>query len=248
MPAPNNVQEVVERSIYEVIRLELVSRGYLPDITTYPNTTQGSSNYQTAKAAIANAQGFAAEVFGHGSALSKGPKSTPRIAIIPRRVMPGDIGRSINGVFQVDPSNPDKTIKIIPPYESSNLHIDVNLASSSAAQDRILHQVIAKVLGVKGFIPRYDDPAQFIFTRQFNFYDLPQDQDGIEEKSYSFEVPDLYLYEGETISDIPLIKSITVDTTVLELESILTEQGTIIGPFEDDGALYMDLSGISFIN
>jgi len=55
MPKPlSSLQELVELTIFHRLRLEIVSQGYLPDISTYPNTTVGYTNYKAALAAIAN--------------------------------------------------------------------------------------------------------------------------------------------------------------------------------------------------
>lgn len=244
--ALSDIQLRVERSIYEAIRLKLVAEGLLPDRSTFPNTPTGTAGYDTALAAIEQAQGFAAEVFGHSSSLAKGNKKTARIAIIPRRIMPGDIGTNINGGFAPNPTNPDANIKTIPALFSSNFHLDINIASGAAREDRALHGILAQALSTWSFIPMYDDPTETFFIKQFNFYDLPDVKNGIEEKVYSYEVPDIYMYEGKTFSNIPLINQITVKTSVKELHTILTRTGQIIGPFEGNEGIFMDLSGLSY--
>lgn len=245
----NNIQTRVERSVFEAIRLKLVFYGYLPDETntaTYPNTPAGSDQFQTDMQAIAQAKGFAVEVFGHGSSLSKGIKRVPRLAIIARRIMPGDIGKNISGGFSPNPLDPDSTQKLIPSLQSANFHLDINLIPANAAQDRVMHSIIGEAISTLSYIPMWDDPKELFLIRQFNFYDLPDDKNGLEEKAYSYEVPDLYIYEGKVITDIPIISQITVNTTVQELQTILTRTGSLIGPFQGDEGIFMDLSGISY--
>lgn len=246
--ALNDIQLRVERSIYEAIRVKLVANGLVPDRSSnlYPNTPSGTIAYEAALAAIQQAQGFAAEVFGHSSSLAKGNKKTARISIIPRRIMPGDIGSNINGGFAPDSNNPDQTIKTLPALQSSNFSLDISIVSGSAQEDRALHSVMAEALSTWRFIPMYDDPDQSFLIRQFNFYDLPDVKNGIEEKVYSYEVPDIYLYEGTVIGNIPLINQITVNTSVMEMQTILTRTGQIIGPFEGNEGIFMDLSGLSY--
>lgn len=245
--ALDNTQERVEKSIYEAIRLALVANGYLPDITSvsYPNTQAGETQWTTDLQAIVNAKQFAIEVFGHGSSNAKEIKRTPRIAIIPRRIMPGDIGMDIRGGFSPNPLDPDSTVKIKPTLQAANFHIDINIVSGTSAQDRVLHAILAKALSIWSFIPMYDDPQNLFFIRQFNFYDIPDTKNGIEEKVYSYEVPDLYLYEGD-ISNVALIKEITINTNAQELQAILKRDGAIIGPFKAKDVIYIDLSGIKF--
>lgn len=244
----NDVQDRVEKSIYEAIRLVLVREGYLPDITdpAYPNTVVGSDQFQADLKAIENAKSFAAEVFGHSSSLSKGLKRVPRIAIIPRRLMPGNIGQNIRGGFSPNPLDPDSTVKKKPILLSADLHIDINVISASAEQDRFLHAVLAEAISLWKYIPMYDNPSEVFFIRQFNFYDLPDDKNGIEEKVYSYEVPDLYLSDEVVSSNVARINQITVNTTPTELSTIYVRTGSLIGPFIDGDVIYIDLSGIKF--
>jgi hypothetical protein len=244
--ALSNIQERVERSIFEKIRLLLVTEGYLPDITNYPENNTGQQQWKTDLQAIDGIKGFAAEVFGHGNAESKGQKRTPRIAIIPRRILPGDIGTPIEGYFEPDPLDPKKTIKRTTPPESAILDIDIHLVSSTAKQDRVLHAILNQAIGSRGHIPFYDSPKELFFIKQYNYYDIPDTQEGIEEKVYSYEVRDLYLTEGTIQRNIPTIKEITVETTVLEIESILAQDGSIIGPYVNGDEMVIDLSGINF--
>lgn len=246
--ALSDVQLRVERTIFEAIRLRLVANGYLPDISLpqYTEDEAGQVQFQTDLAAIENAVGFAAEVFGHSSSLDKGNKRTPRLAIIPRRIMPGDIGTNIDGGFAPDPLNPDNTQKLKPSLQSANLHIDINVVAGTAAQDRLLHAVLAEALSTLSYLQMYDDPDEWFLIRQFNFYDEPDSKNGIEEKVYSYEIPDLYLYEGDITSSIPLITEITVQMSVQDIASVLTRTGSRLGPFTSQDVIYMDLSGIYF--
>jgi len=245
--AIGNVQERVERSLYEVIRQSLVSEGYLPDITdpTYSDDPTGQAAWDAAMKVIQGTKGFAAEIYGHSSSLEKGNQRLPRIAIIPRRIMPGEIGPSIAGGFAPDPTNPDQLRKLKPPIQSSNFHVDINIVSGSAPQDRLLHSILAKALGTWSFIPMYDDPNDLFFIRQFNFYDLPDDRNGIEEKVYSFEIPDLYLYDGD-YSDAPVIQQIKVYTWTTAEKNFPSHPITVPSyPYQLEGIL-VDLSGITF--
>lgn len=248
----NDVQLRVERSIFEAIRKKLVYYEYLPDITnaryTGGTAAQNEANWDTDLAAIDAAQQFAIEVFDHGSSLSKGLKRTPRLAIIPRRIMPGDIGTNIKGGFSPNPLDPDSTQKLKPTLQSANLHIDINVVPATAAQDRVMNAILGEALGQLSFIPMYDDPTgkEVFLIRQFNFYDLPDNRNGISEKSYSYEIPDLYLYEGQVTTNVPLISEITVHTTASDFNAIFTRTGSLIGPFVSDEGFYIDLSGITF--
>lgn len=248
--ALNNVQERVERSIFLAINKVLVDEGYIPDVANYqPESDANQLAYDAAVDAIVAAKTFAAEAFGHSVSLAKGNQRVPRIVITPRRIMPGDIGTWINPLYSRDPLNPDAIVKTKPPYKSTNLHIDISTVSGTAAQDRVLNAVLAKALGNgMGYVKVFDSDTETFFIRQFNHYDLPDNEKGIEKRVYSYEVPDLYLTDGEITSNVPFIKEITVETTILELQSLFTRDGIIIGPYTADGKIFIDLSGIHFQN
>lgn len=242
-----DTQKIVERSLFEAIRKLLVSEGYLPDITLFPNTQIGYGNFQSALEVIKNTKGFATEIFGHGSSQSKELKRVPRIAIVTRRVFPGDIGGLVDYEYINNPLDPNNLMKVLPDNQTADLQIDIHLVSNSAEQDRFLGAVLGATIGSKRYIPVYDDPTQKIFTRQYNYYDLPDTMEGIIEKVYSYEIKDLWLFGGRVIqTSVPLIKEITIDTTLLELESIVNSQGIVIGPYVTDSSLVIDLSGIKF--
>lgn len=244
--ALNNIQERVERSIYEAIRKALVLEGYLPDITNFSENTQGQSDWDEALKQVANAREFAAELYSVGSAFSKELKKTPRIAMVNRRIMPGEIGAPITPSIIQDPNNPNQFIKVVNPLESANLHIDIHLASSSSAQDRVLNAIMARVIGQKNYLKFYDNPKEVFFIRQFNYYDLPDAQEGIQEKVYSYEVMDIFLYQEVIQTNIPLINEITINTPITNYENKITQEGSIIGPYVTDEGIFIDLSGIRF--
>lgn len=246
IPPENNVQERIERSILEAIRLTLVAHGYLPDITTFANTAIGEASR---KAALADIQGGGIEVFGHGSSLSKGIEAVPRIVLITRRIMPGDIGKSVQNTYRVDPLDPDNVVQFEPPYESSNLHIDIEVVSNKAAHDRILHAILAESIGgTMGFIKVYDSNNERFFIRQFNFYDLPDTENGIEKKVYSYDIPDIYLTETMVSANVPLIQELTTQLYILKSQAKINADLTVIGPYQSDGKIFIDLSGVIFEN
>jgi len=241
--ALTNIQELVERSIFEAIRKVLVREGYVPDVTLVPDR----ATYDQQLSAIEQAKGFASEIFGNGSSQATGTKHVPRIVISGRRVLVGEIGSPPSREFEKDPLNPNSIIAVTPAPETSHLQLEIHLVSNTAQQERFLTAVINAALKTRSYIPMIDDPTgkSKFFLRQFNYYDLPDTIEGIDENVYAYEVTDLYLFEG-TIEQInvPLIQAITLETTLLELETIIANNGAIIGPYIKDDNLYIDLSGI----
>lgn len=253
MPTPtipiNNVQERVERSIFEAIRLKLVAHGYIPDVNSFAQTPVGNTAYTAAmQAIVTGGQPDSIEVYNNGSQQSKAVEVVPRIVCVTRRIMPGDIGKRVDNRYTLNPLDPDAIVDTEPPYESSNLHIDIEVISKSARHDRILHAILAEAIGgTMGYVNVYDTKTnERFFIRQFNFYDLPDMENGLLKRVYSYEVPDIYLTDGMNIPNPSLIKQITAQLNIVSQNSQLTAVGTIIGPYAYDGTIFIDLSGISF--
>lgn len=234
----SDLQARLEKSIYERIRTILVEEGYLParNPGRYTPDKAGELNWQTDIKSITTNKEFAVEPFSNSGIQDKGMKSVPRIVIIARRYIPGETGAPINGQIFSNPVDPNNFVKVGTSLESMHLHLDVNLVTASANQDRILNAVIFKALGTKTFIPFSDSINERFFLKQFNYYDLPDAQDGLMEKVYSYEIQDLYMYEDLNSQNVSPIKEITQE---LEIENYL-------GIITPDGKLVIDLSGIKY--
>lgn len=256
MPIPtiplNNVQERVERSIFEAIREKLVEHGYLPERAAYDNTQHAQDLFQVAKTQIVDTSSKvdSIDIYGHGNALAKGIEACPRIVCVTRRVMPGDIGKKIYGEYSVNALDPDAVVKAKHPYMSTNLHIDIEVVSKTARQDRIMNAILAEAIGgTMGFVDVYDTTINERFlVRQFNFYDIPDTENGIIKKVYSYEIPDIYLTDGMTQQNFPLIKEIKVEIFTVPENTIITADGTVPDPadFEVIDIVFVDLTGVSF--
>lgn len=201
--ALNNTQDRVEKSIFKVIERVLIDEGYWPDGSLYPNDQAGNDGFDAAIDAITLAKGFAIQPYGHSSSHKKGMKSVPRMVIISRKVLPGEIGSPMQSYSYEDPLNPNNTIEAVRPMENLDIHMDIHLVSGNndvATQDRIMNAVMAKAIGSgKAYIPAYDNGDLF-FIRQYNYYDLPDPQQGLEEKVYSYEIKDLYLSDDTVVN------------------------------------------------
>ena len=219
MPTPvitNNVQEIIERSIFEAIRLVIVKYGYAPDIAdsiNYPQTPTGQANFNTAQANIKTSKGFAIGLYGHSSSQDKGVRATPRICIIPRRIMPGSIGSPVGGFYKYDPLDPKTIIKVILPLDSADIDLDIHLVSSSEIQDRVMHSILNEAIGARNFVKVYNslNPNEKFFIKQISYNDIPDTIDGEEEKVYSYEIPDLYLFDGMSLGPVSPITQIHID-------------------------------------
>ena len=204
--------EVVEKSIFESIRLVLVEHGYLPDITAFSDNTSGKALYQQAIDAIVVSKGFAIELFGNSSSQKKYEKKIPRIVIFPKRIIPGDIGGGPEPVFTFNGSTYTKA-KQAP--RTSTYEFEIGLTSNSAQQDRLLHSILAVSVPNRGYIKFYNDPLYDFYVEQYSFRESPSTQEGINDKFYMFKALDLYIDEGQIISTT----IVPINTISVEIEN-----------------------------
>lgn len=207
------IQEVIERSLFERLRTECVDKGYLPDITTYPETPAGNEAYLTAIQTISDSsKGFAIEPFQNSSSQAKGMKRVPRMVINPQPFMEGALGGDSRRVYQLNGTTYDA--KILPP-QTSEYYFNVHLISSSAAQMRVLNAIMSLSIPVRGYIPFYNDSNYNFFVRKLSGYNAPQTDEGIQETVYRFQVPDIFEVEDNIIATgIAKLSEITLDTKV----------------------------------
>ena len=219
---PNNIQQRVERSIFEVLRKLIVGQGYLPDITDTVNfpiddngrfTQLAQTNWDTALKTIKTNLGWAVEIFGCSSAFAKGLKASPRVVIISKRIIPGDIGLPPGSVYNYDQVAGDYIKSDYPP-ESSNMHFDIHLISSTQEQSRFLNALLSVGLAHKKYLQFEDNADERFFIKHYNYYDVSDTSDGLEENVYSYEVQDLYLFAELNESRVKPITEINTDIII----------------------------------
>ena len=206
----SNVQELIERSLFESIRKELVDKGYLPDINLFPNTISGRSDYEAAITLIKTIKGFAIELFSEGSNHSKGMKKTPRIVIKTGSFVPGALGGDVSRVMVLSGSGflPTKT-----PPQTVDFYIDFHLVSENVNQERILNSLLAISVPRRGYVPFYTDSNYSFFTRYVNFYNYDDSDQGIIEKVYAYEIQDCWETEDSVVGSM-VAKMSEIDLTI----------------------------------
>jgi len=225
------IQTLIERSLEDALRAELVAEGYLPDYTIY--TTDAA--WKTQLNVIRGTHGFAIEVFGHSNSQDKGTKQVPRFVFIPGKTVPGDVGLEFSPVYEQVKTGEtiDHWIKNRIPYETANFQFELHIVCESAKQHRIMHHIYNKVIGARRFMKLYNDPTQLFFQEQIGFYDQPDTIDGITEVVYQHEVKDLYAHAPIALGTIAKITEINLEITPMGLARLL-ENGTLTeeAPFE----------------
>lgn len=207
----SDVQQKVERSVFELIRLKLVAGGYLPDITTFSVDKPGYDLYQQAIAAVVQAKGFCIEIFGASSPQAKGFKKVPRIVIKTRSYRPGELGNQPNLSFvPVGPANDPTSFegKKLPPT-TSNLKLEIHLVAKSSKQDRVLHNIIQQTLTTRRYVPIYDNPTMKFFLIDTGFLDLEDLDEGVIERVYNYEAKDIYASDEVVVTTVAPIVEIT---------------------------------------
>ena len=208
----SNIWEIVDRSVYEKIRLLLVAAGYLPDIantTLYPDTDIGVAAYNAAMASIKVSKGFAVEIFGQGSSLHKYEKKVPRIVYNARRIFPGDIGGNPENQY----TKPGAVFELhaVPPT-SSSVQFEISLVYETAKQERLLNSVIQATLKSRSYIKYYNDASSSFMVENVSYRDNPDTAFGICEKILTYMAKDLWDITTEVIGTAAPLAQVELET------------------------------------
>lgn len=220
--ALSNTQELVERTIYERIRTELVDKGYLPDITlttgqpavlVYPNTTAGKLAFEVAIKAIADSnKKFAIELFNNINSKHEGSKKAPRIVISSDSFLGGELGGDSTRIFRTV----GQTFSAYrQPPQTVNYYFNVRIVANNVVEERIATAILSLALPKKGYIPLYNDSNYNLFCRNLNSADISNEEVGLIEKYFAYEVPDLWDMEDELVeANIAKLTEITLHPNV----------------------------------
>lgn len=208
----STIIEDVERSLFESIRLILVEHGYLPDITQFTDDDAGVLAWNTAIQTVIANKGFCIELFGSSSSQKKYEKKIPRMVILPKRFIPGDLGSGPEALYE--PTLDNKFTKLRQADRTSEYQYEIALISNSAKQDRIMHSVLKVAIPSRGYVNFYKpyDPQEF-FVEQYSYRESPDTTSGINEKFYMYRAPDIFERgEQSTGEIITPINTINIDT------------------------------------
>lgn len=214
----SNTIELIERSIFHSIRLELVDKGFLPDVSIFPDTDQGVIDYNTALADIATNQGYAIEVFNNSSPHAKNLQRVPRIVFVPGQFLPGALGGDMARQYVInneDPLKPNHFRASIQPPQTTDFNFEIYIIGKEARQIRTMLGIVALALPKRGYIKLYNEPDKKIFLRQISYRSQPDNTFGVNEHIYMYQVQDVFETEPINVGNlIPPINNIQVDTQV----------------------------------
>lgn len=230
--ALTDIEEKVERTIFEVLRLKAVEEGFTPDITNYdidnPDDTiaaAATDAYMAALKTIQNTKGFAVDIFNYSNQQARGMKKSPRIVVQTEAFYPGEIGLDVTPQYKLNP--------VTGKYESlrsttltSNLFLNVHLVASTVKQIRALHGIMVACLPRMGYLIWYTEtrlrPSHNLLVRYVSYYEADFIAEGVIEKIYRYEIPDAHEVEDIMVEmNISPIKEITVDIQTQDTEQQL---------------------------
>ena len=218
----STVQDLIEISLFEAIRLEIVDKGYLPDIAdggTYPDDQTGWDQWETDIKAIKDgAKGFAIEIFNGGSNQAKGVKKVPRIVLETGNFLPGALGGDPRRTFE----DQGVTYKaLITPPQTVDFYMNFCLVANTLEQIQILNSLLALSIPRRGYIKWYSDDTKRFFAHYLNYYDRSDNDVGLIEHVYAYEIPDAWDMEDREVdsvaagdSTIAKINEITLNTNI----------------------------------
>lgn len=210
----SNIQELVERSLFESIRLLSVSEGYTPDITTFTQDAAGNTAYQAALDAIRSSKGFAIEIFNNQDSQNTGQLKVPRITIVPQPFMEGALGGDQTRRYVKNGAVYDAEAL---PAQTSDYYCNIHLTGTTAVEMRTLNALLSLTVPTRGYIP-WQDQVQLegnFFVKRIGYFTNPDTDKGTTDLVYRYQVPDLFETECIPIEQgiVPL-NQITIDTKV----------------------------------
>ena len=213
--ALSTIQDIIEKTVFERIRQEVVDKGYLPDISdtvTYPDTDAGYALWEAAIDAIVTAKGFAIEIFNGGISEARGVKKIPRIVINSGSFLPGALGGDPQRIFS---DQGTEYAALVTPPQTVDYYLDIHLVSNRIVQARILNAILALAIPRRAYIPFYNSPTDSFFIRTINYYDADSSDEGIMEKVFGYEIPDLW-----DMGDMPANSVLTGDNVIAKMSEI----------------------------
>lgn len=215
--------EEIDRTLYECLRLELVSLGYLPDIVQF-NT---ENDYLKAKKDIEDGKGFVVELHGVGSTEVRDAVQVCNVTLDRKGIPAGSLG---GGTFQYIPNSNGKFDKEQIPSMSSNVTYEVRVLSNSTKSERIITEMLLRVFGHRVYIPVLQ---QYNPDKKKNFLLISQGSVNVTatnllERVFTFVVPDVWLGKSALIEEIPPLTSVHFWTYVQNFSGEVENKADLI--------------------
>lgn len=192
--------EELDRSIFELIRLEIVAMGYLPDVVQYPN----AKDYEAAKQQIIQNKGFIIEVDGVGSGEARGERVMCSISVDRKDITMGSIGGNTVQYRKVN----DKFTKERVPQATSNIMYDIRIYTNSLAKERLISEMIYDIIGHRNYYRIAEEYNTFGDKKFFGISkgDISMAKGKQLERLFKFEVEDVWIGRNKVLTNniVPL--------------------------------------------
>lgn len=217
------LEKIVTDTIFETIRELLVEKGYIPEVTDIPNIESSDpvlakaaiDIYQTRMDAVIAQKGFCIDLKPYGSNHDKGEKKVPRIVIDVHQFLPGTLGNDTTPNYELHESG-TYYIRTRSYSLLSNLTFCVYAVGNTAEHMQTMNHLIMQALPYRGYMkPTTEDdllPSNNFFTILRDKGHTPELPEGILERYYIYEIPDLEEIERVFIpGQVALIEEITLN-------------------------------------
>lgn len=211
----SNIEEVIQKSIYDQLYFILLREGYIPDRKEF-GSDPVNDKYKARAADIATAKRFAVALYGHGSSHDRDKLSVPRIVITGLGFLPGSVGRDFGENFTYKENG--KYLKTVQATPSSHYRIKIELISNATSQDRLIEAVRMAALPSLSFIPHFSKPEESLLIEYAFTSSRPNTEYGLINKEYTYEVKDVY--ETEAVELPPPVSSPDGISPILEIDVI----------------------------
>ena len=202
----------IDRAFYELLRVELVALGYLPDIASF-NTAE---EYKAARVALAESlpKGHLIDIFGVGAAPKRGVTHVNRFVINRKSITPSPIRTA--GVYKYEAYTDNGEVKyrkLQYPDNMSNIVYEIRCIADSTENERLLQSILTKVIGTYGAIKPVDETGTFLDNGLISIQNTGgvdvSAMDNIIEWLFTYNVSDVWVGEFTTLrEDIPVLTSI----------------------------------------
>ena len=162
--ALSTIQELIELTLFHNIVDEVVSQGYLPDVSAFPDTEAGYASFQAALSTVVDNKGFAVEVFNNSNPTFKETKKLSRIVLLSEMYMPGEVGGDQSRFYVHDPIRDIYEVLIRPP-QTVDFTFNIHLIADTAYQNRLLTSMVANAIPLRGYIPVFKGDFTYQVSR-----------------------------------------------------------------------------------
>ncbi len=189
----------IDNAFFEVIRLALVSGGYLPDVVIY-NT---ESTFKTALQAIKASNKPIIKVFGVGNYKARNEVKDNKIVIDRLGTKVGTIGTNGVKVFEEN-VNGNFTEKEYP-KQTLNITYQISFVATEQSNDDLIMEILQGLFDEKGFLAGIDNNGTT--TNKFHYHKTEQSGGSNEnfiERMIRYEVSNVFISQIKTIgTEIP---------------------------------------------